>query len=96
MSIYYQGLKDFKQNFTLYIPLSIILQSCIGSIAAMFILMNSNPNFRFFDLSMVVTFAMLYNGSLYAQMKAKWIYNLLILTLLVHITFLIINLALLM
>ena len=96
MTPYHKGLEDFKQNFTLYIPLSIILQSCLGSIAAMFILINSQPNFRFFDLTMVVSFAMLYNGSLYAQMKPKWIYNLLILTLLVHITFLIINLVLLM
>ncbi len=91
MTVYQKGLHDFKQNFILYIPLSIILQSCIGSIAAMFILMNSKPSFHFFELALCVTFAMAYNGIIYAQMKAKWVYNLLITTLLIHVVLIIIN-----
>lgn len=91
MTLYNKGLEDFKQNFILYIPLSIIFQSCLGSIATMVILMNSKPTFHFFDLTLVVCFAMAYNGALYAQMKAKVLFNLLILTILVHLIFLIIN-----
>lgn len=91
MTLYKKGLEDFTENLTLYIPLSIIFQSCLGSIATMFILMDSKPNFHFLDLTLVVTFAMAYNGALYAQLKPKLIYNLLIVTLLVHITFLILN-----
>ena len=93
MTLYNQGLEDFKEHLTLYVPLSIIFQSCLGSVAAMFILKNSTHNFHFLDLILVVTFAMAYNGSLYAQLKPKFIYNLLIATVLVHTTFLIINLV---
>ncbi|WP_299390607.1 hypothetical protein [uncultured Gelidibacter sp.] len=92
MTLYNKGLFDFKEHLTLYVPLSIIFQSCIGSIAAMLILMNSSDTFHFLDLTMVVIFAMAYNGSLYAQMKPKVIFNLLIVTVLVHITFIVINL----
>lgn len=93
MTLYNKGLEDFKEHLTLYVPLSIIFQSCLGSIAAMFILKNSFPTFHFIDLTLVVSFAMAYNGALYAQMKPKVIYNLLIATILVHTTFLIINLV---
>lgn len=93
MTIYQKGLSDFKQNYILYIPLTIILQSCIGSIAAMLILMNSKPDFHILELSLCVTFAMAYNGIIYAQMKTQWVFNLLIATLLVHVTLIIINLA---
>ncbi len=91
MTLYTKGLEDFKEHLTLYVPLSIIFQSCLGSIAAMFILKNSFQTFHFIDLILVVSFAMAYNGSLYAQMKPKVIYNLFIITILVHTTFLIIN-----
>ncbi|HNQ26811.1 MAG TPA: hypothetical protein PKL92_02720 [Aquaticitalea sp.] len=93
MSIYEKGFEDFRQNYTLYIPLSIILQSCVGSVAAMFILMNSAKTFHFVELSLCVTFAMAYNGAIYGQMKTKWIYNLLIATMLVHIVLIVINLT---
>ncbi|TDU39852.1 hypothetical protein BXY82_1885 [Gelidibacter sediminis] len=92
MTLYTKGLEDFKEHLTLYVPLSIIFQSCIGSIAAMLILMNSSSTFHFLDLTMVVVFAMAYNGSLYAQMKPKIVFNLFIATVLVHITFIVINL----
>lgn len=92
MTLYNKGLADFREHLTLYVPLSIIFQSCIGSIAAMLILKNSNPTFHFLDLTLVVIFAMAYNGSLYAQMKPKLIFNLFIVTVLVHVTFIIINL----
>ncbi|OBX23152.1 hypothetical protein LX77_00189 [Gelidibacter algens] len=92
MTLYNKGLADFREHLTLYVPLSIIFQSCIGSIAAMFILKNSNPTFHFLDLTLVVIFAMAYNGSLYAQMKPKLIFNLFIATVLIHVTFIIINL----
>lgn len=92
MTLYNKGLEDFKEHLTLYVPLSIIFQSCLGSIAAMFILKNSFHTFHFLDLTLVVSFAMAYNGALYAQMKPKIIYNLFIATILVHTTFLIINL----
>ena len=91
MTLYTKGLEDFKEHLTLYVPLSIIFQSCLGSIAAMFILKSSFETFHFIDLTLVVSFAMAYNGSLYAQLKPKFIYNLFLATIVVHTTFLIIN-----
>lgn len=96
MTLYNKGLVDFKHHYILYIPLSIIFQSCVGSIAAMFILMNSHPTFHFFELTLCVSFAMAYNGAMYAQMKPKFVYNLLIATLLVHISLIVINVMRLM
>lgn len=93
MTLYNKGFEDFKEHLTLYVPLSIIFQSCLGSIAAMFIIKNSFHSFHFIDLVLVVSFASAYNGALYAQMKPKFLYNLLIATILVHTTFLIINLV---
>lgn len=93
MSLYQKGFEDFKEHLTLYVPLTIIFQSCLGGIASMFILMNSYPNFHFLDLTLVVSFAMAYNGALYAQLKPKVLYNLLIATILVHTIFLILNLV---
>lgn len=93
MDFYNKVHADFKQHFILYIPLSIILQSCVGSIAAMFILMNSEETFHFFELTLCVTFAMAYNGVIYGQMKPKWICNMFIATMLVHIVLIIVNVA---
>lgn len=92
MTLYRKGFEDFKEHLTLYVPLTIIFQSCLGAIAAMFILKNSYPTFHFLDLILVVSFAMAYNGALYAQLKSKVLYNLFITTILVHTVFLIINL----
>lgn len=92
MSLYTKGLHDYKEHLTLYVPLSIIFQSCLGAIAAMFILANStHGTFHFLDLILVTSFAMAYNGALYAEMKPKVLFNLFVLTVFVHTLFLIIN-----
>ncbi len=86
MSLYNKAFMDFKKNYMLYVPLSIILQSCIGSIAAMYILMSSTTNsFPFFQLTLCVIVTMLYNASILAQINYKIVFNTLILSLLVNI-----------
>lgn len=91
MNLYSKYLDDFKKNYILYIPLSIILQSCIGSIAAMYILMNSEPEFHFWELTFCVIVSMGYNAVIFAQLKEKWIFNFLILTFVVNVPLIIIN-----
>ncbi|GGG51353.1 hypothetical protein [Bizionia arctica] len=92
MNYYKKSLIDFRENFIMYIPLTIILQSCLGSIAAMFILKTSTAeSFNFIQLTLCVIFAMGYNGVIYAQLKSKWIFNLLIVTLFIEVTLIIIN-----
>ncbi|MCX7550335.1 hypothetical protein [Xanthomarina sp. F2636L] len=92
MNFLNQYRQDFRQNYILYIPLTIILQSCLGSIAAMFILMNSTSgSFHFLELTLCVIFAMGYNAVVYAQLKNNFIFNVLVATLFVHVILIIIN-----
>lgn len=92
MNLYDKYLVDFKRGYLLYVPLSIIFQSCLGSIAAMYILMNSNSRFYLLELSICVVVSMAYNASIMAQAKHKWVFNLLILSSLVNLLLLVINL----
>ncbi len=92
MNTYNNLYKDFKNNYILYIPLSIILQSCIGSIAAMFILMNSTAtSFHFFQLTLCVVVSMWYNAAIFAQLTNKWVFNSLLLSLLINTILIVIN-----
>lgn len=92
MNYYNKSLNDFKTNFLLYVPLTIILQSCIGSIAAMYILMNSTvESFNFFQLTLCVMLSMGYNAVILAQLKGKLIFNVLIVSLLVNCLLIAIN-----
>ncbi len=91
-SLYQQAIKDFNENYILYIPLTIILQSCIGSIAAMYILMNSpNEAFKFFELTLCVVLAMGYNAVIFAQLKTKIIFPILLASITINILLIIIN-----
>ncbi|RKE94916.1 hypothetical protein [Ichthyenterobacterium magnum] len=93
MSLYKNCLQDFKERYIIYIPLTIILQSCIGSIAAMYILMNSTlDSFPFFELSLCVILSMLYNASVLAQLNYKFVFNLLIMSTVINTLLIIINL----
>ena len=93
MKLYDKYLDDFKHDYILYIPLSIIFQSCLGSIAAMYILMNSIKTFHFVELTLCVIFAMAYNGAVFAQLKTQWIFNLLLATVVIDVILIAINLA---
>jgi len=92
MIAYNTLLIDFKKNFLTYIPLSIILQSCIGSVAAMYILMRASiVDFPFFQLGLCVIVSMAYNASIMAQLHKKIVFNLLIVSLFVNTLLIILN-----
>jgi len=90
-TVYNKYLTMFKTEYMLYIPLSIIFQSCLGSIAAMYILENHVPSFSFFQLGLCVVVSMLYNASVLAQLNSKLVFNLLLLTITVNTLLLILN-----
>lgn len=86
MKLYNNLLLDFKTNYMLYIPLSIILQSCIGSAAVLYVLQNSTKDaFPFFQLTLCVIVTMAYNASVLAQLNYKLVFNLLLFSLLTNI-----------
>ncbi|WP_109439152.1 MULTISPECIES: hypothetical protein [Aquimarina] len=82
--MYSRLLKDFKEMYMAYIPLMIILSSCLGSVAAMVILMQDRSTAQVIELSLCVIACMTFNASILAQMKAKIVFNLLIVSLLIN------------
>jgi len=93
MKLYNRLFIDFKELYMAYLPLSIILQSCIGSVAAMLILKSSTPEyFPFIQLTLCVMITMLFNAAVLAQLHLKLVFNTLLLSLLINVLLIIINL----
>lgn len=92
MTLYTQYYKEFEEKYTMYIPLTIILQSCIGGIAAMYILMNGLDTIAgLVQLFLCVIITSFYNAAILAQLREKWVFNTLLLSLLLNIAFIISN-----
>jgi hypothetical protein len=91
--MYTKLLKDFKEMYMAYIPLMIILSSCLGSVAAMYILMQERSFSQVVQLSLCVIVCMAFNASILAQMKAKFVFNLLIASLIINILLVVLNIA---
>ena len=83
MTLYNNYLNEFQSKYTMYIPLTIILQSCLGGIAAMYILMNGLDTISgLVQLFLCVMLTSLYNAAILAQLKGKFVFNMLIMSLL--------------
>lgn len=93
MKIYHNLLSEFKREQTGYASIAIIPQSCIGSIAAMVLLMGNLPIISKLILLFLVTiFCLAYNGAVLAQLKSKATFNLLILSVVFSCIIIIVNL----
>ncbi|WP_109302506.1 hypothetical protein [Aquimarina sp. AU474] len=92
MKIYQEYLEEYTEGIIGYTPLAIIGQSCLGSVAAMFILMNGNSALQMFQLFIVTIMCMFYNGAMLSQQKPKLSFNLLVLSVAVSVVVTIINL----
>lgn len=93
MNLYQNAFQEFKSQYYAYIPLSIILQSCIASVAVMYILINNTFSFLdYLQLSLCVCFSMAYNATIMAQLKTKFVFNTLVATLLVSCILTVLNL----
>lgn len=83
MTLYTEYYNEFKNKYTMYIPLTIILQSCLGGIAAMYILMNGLDTMSgLIQLFFCVILTSFYNAAILAQLKEKWVFNMLLISLL--------------
>lgn len=81
MELYNKLLNEFQRVQTGYASIAIIPQSCIGSVAAMMLLISDLPKVTLFVLLFLVTiFCMAYNGAVLAQLKSKVVFNLLIIS----------------
>lgn len=91
MSFYQKQLSEFSQDFFAGAATGIIVSSCLGSIAAMFILMNGHSLIDMIQLGIVVVACMWFNASVLAQLKPKFVFNSLIASLLVSTILIILN-----
>ena len=91
MRLYNTLYKDFEEQYVGYSTVAIIFSSCLGSAAAMVILMNGHDFMQMFQLFLVVTVCLSYNGAIFSQMKPKFVFNSLILSVAVSSILLLIN-----
>jgi hypothetical protein len=81
MYLYNNLLHEFQREQMGYSAIAIIGQSCIGSVAAMFILMNEQPTLALLlQLFLVTILTMGFNAAVLAQLKTKLTFNLLIIS----------------
>lgn len=91
MKLYRTLYQDFEELYVGYSALAVILSSCIGSAAALVILMNGHDPAQMFQLFLVVVVCMTYNATVLAQLKPKIVFNSLIISLLVSTLLIIYN-----
>ncbi len=84
MKVYNNLLQDFQSSYMMMIPLTIIFQSCLGSIATLYILMNKGP-MMLLQLGICIAVTMMYNASVLAQLNKKVVFNLLIISVLSNV-----------
>lgn len=81
-NIYSKLFREYKRGQMGYAAIAIIGQSCLGSAAAMVLLMGGlEMVLKMILLFLVTIFCMAYNGAVLAQLKPMSTFNLLILSL---------------
>jgi len=91
MKIYQNYLNEYSNGIMGYQALAIIGQSCLGSVAAMLILSNGISFGQMFQLFIITSLCLLYNGSIFSQQKPKISFNILIISVFSSILLSIVN-----
>jgi hypothetical protein len=84
--------REFEHDYFMYIPLTIILNSCIGSIATMTILAQGTSLLSGIELTLCVSLCMGYNAALLAGSNRKFAFWLLAISLIVNMLLILITL----
>lgn len=91
MELYQKTLENFKEGYFAYATLAIIGQSCLGSVAAMYVLSHGTSALQMIQLSLVVMICMSVNTSILAQLKPQTVFNLIILSAISSVFFILVN-----
>lgn len=75
--------------------MAVIGQSCLGGAAAMYVLANGTSLLQMVQLAVIVLACIFVNTSILAQMKHKVVFNLLILSSILSVVFILVNTLLL-
>ncbi|MDT0646969.1 hypothetical protein RM545_09720 [Zunongwangia sp. F260] len=94
MKLYQNLLADFEETYYAYMTAGIIISSCVGSIAAMMILMKGHALVNMVELFFVVIVCMGYNATVLAQLKPKHVLNALLLSIVVSTVLIAVNVPL--
>ena len=94
MKLYNILFKDFEDLFVGYSAVAVILSSCLGSVAALVILMNGHDVFQMVQLFLVVVVCMGYNATVLANLKPKIVFNALLISIVVSVLLIIYNVIL--
>lgn len=89
--MYQKSFDYFRSHYLQLIPLSIILQTCIASIAVLYLLMQSPNTSIMIQLAISVYVASFYNGAIIAQLPVKKVYNLLIASIIINLVLIVAN-----
>ena len=91
MTIYNTAFKNFDKNYIGGATMAILGQSCLGAVAAMYILSNGTSLVQMVQLGAIVFASMFANCSILAQMSHKTVFNMNILSVVLSIIFIIVN-----
>lgn len=91
MNFYQKQLSDFSRDFYAGTTTGILVSSCLGAVAAMLILMNGHGLSEMIQLGLIVVVCMWFDASVLAQLKPKFVFNSLILSILVSTIFILLN-----
>jgi len=84
MSTYQKVYGRFERDFMGCTTIGVLVQSIVGSISAMYVLMHGTGIGQMIQLFAVVACCMVYNGSVLSQQKPKKIFNCLLVSLTVN------------
>ncbi|PTT17526.1 hypothetical protein DBR27_01340 [Flavobacterium sp. HMWF030] len=91
MTLYQTTFDNFNKNYMGSAAMAVIGQSCLGGAAAMYVLANGTSVAQMIQLAIIVLACVFANTSILAQMKHKVIFNLIIVSTLLSVFFILLN-----
>ncbi len=91
MNTYQKTLNLFEKGFIGNCTLGVLVQSCMGSIAVMSILMHGTNLAQMLQLFIIVSSCMAFNGAVLSQQKPKIVFNILLFSIGFSILFSVLN-----
>ncbi len=91
MTLYNTTFENFNKSYFSSASLAIIGQSCLGGVAAMFILSHGTSVVQMIQLGIIVLASMFANTSILAQVNHKIVFNLILTSVFFSLLFILIN-----
>lgn len=93
MTLYQKTFQEFQNKYLGCATMAIIGQSCLGSVAVMYIMQNGTSLFQMVQLALVVVSCMGVNGAILSQQSPKLVFNLILNSVIVSFCMIVVNTA---